>query len=249
MMNPRRTGNTVKPGSSLLWPKVLGLFAIAFAAFFVMFVGYDLLTSLGDSSAAEIAASQQQPIVIDPKISEELAKALVTDQTQNLETIVDPFSDRAGLSGTAAGAAVAAAQASSQSGTSKPSVSTVGGISGSGSGGTTVGAPLVSGTEATRSRYNEWLARITAYGDMPLDPRVFAIEDLLPVGIVDGGNGNQEVMFYSEAAGRTVSFMVGTSFFDGRLSELRPEGVVFSSFDGRQPIRMRSWARALKTSD
>jgi len=82
---------------------------------------------------------------------------------------------------------------------------------------------------------------------MPLDPRIFAIEDLLPVGIVDGGNGNQEVMFYSEAACRTVSFVPGTSFFDGRLSELRPEGVVFTSFDGRQPLRMRSWSRSLKT--
>jgi len=249
MMNPRRTGNGPSVGSSLLWPKVLGLFAVAFALFFLLFVGYDFLTSISDSSAADVAATQQQPIVIDPKIAEDLTKALATDESQNLAAIIDPFSDRAGLSGTTAGAAAIAASTSGTNSASKPAVSSISGISGGGTGGTSTGAPFVSAIDATRSRYNEWLARITAYGDRPLSPRVFSVEDLWPVGIVDGGNGNQEVMFYSEAAGRTVSFMVGTSFYDGRLTELRPEGVVFSSFDGRQPIRMRSWARSLKTSD
>ena len=84
-------------------------------------------------------------------------------------------------------------------------------------------------------------------GEIPLDPRIFAIDDLLPVGIVDGGNGQQEVMFYSEAAQRTVSFPIGTVFYDGWLSELRPEGVVFASGDNYRTARLRSWARALRS--
>jgi len=85
-------------------------------------------------------------------------------------------------------------------------------------------------------------------GDVPIDPRIFAIEDLLPVGIVDGGNGQQEVMFYSEAAGKTLSFPLGTMFFDGWLTELRPEGVVFSSNDDRRMVRLRSWARSIRNA-
>ena len=78
---------------------------------------------------------------------------------------------------------------------------------------------------------------------------MFAIQDLLPVGIVDGGSGGQAIMFMSESVGKTVSFPVGTMFFDGWLSEVRPEGVVFNFNDGRGTVRMQSWARAAKTTD
>jgi len=54
-------------------------------------------------------------------------------------------------------------------------------------------------------------------------------------------------MFFSEAVGKTVSFPVGTLFFDGWLSELRADGVVFSSNDERHTLRMRLWARQLKS--
>ena len=94
-------------------------------------------------------------------------------------------------------------------------------------------------------RYEAWLERSIIAGETNLDPRVFAIEDLTPVGLVDGGSGQQEVMFYSQAAGKTVSFPVGTMFFDGWLTELRTEGVVFSSNDERRIVRLRSWARSL----
>jgi len=83
--------------------------------------------------------------------------------------------------------------------------------------------------------------------DIPLDPLVFAVDDLLPVGLVDGGNGQQEVLFYSEAVARTFSFPIGTRFFDGWLSELRPDGVVFASYGERPTAKLRSWARALRS--
>lgn len=248
-MNPRRTIPVAAPGSAKLWPKVLSVFAGSFLVFFLLFVGWDILTSIGQSAVAEINAGNQQPIVIDPKIADELSKVLVIDQTSNPSDVNDPFFDRARLSGgAAAGTSVTATNAVSSGGQSKPPTTTtvVSGGSNVGFGGPPVN--VQSPIEATRVRYNEWLTRLSAYGDLPLDPRVFAIDDLLPVGIVDGGTGGQEIMFYSEAAGRTVSFGIGTTFFDGRLTELRPEGVVFTSIDGHQQLRMRSWARSLKTS-
>ena len=127
--------------------------------------------------------------------------------------------------------------------------STAGGSAVSGKPGTSgSAAPVVSAVEATKLRYASWVERSRINGDTPLDPRIFAIEDLLPVGIVDGGNGQQEVMFFSEAAGKTVSFPLGTLFFDGWLAELRPEGVVFGSTDDRRTVRMRSWARSFKNA-
>ena len=106
--------------------------------------------------------------------------------------------------------------------------------------------PQVPANEATKQRYEAWLQR-AATGDIPLDPRIFSIEDLMPVGVVDGGNGSQEVLFYSDAAGRTLSFPVGTLFADGWLTELRPEGVVFATGEGAaRTHRLRSWARSLR---
>src|SRR5436190_8208738 len=249
MMNPRRTIAVAAPGSAKLWPKVLSVFAGSFLVFFLLFVGWDILTSIGQSAVAEINVGNQQPIVIDPKIADELSKVLAIDQTSNPSDVNDPFLDRAHLSGSVGTSGVTATNAVSSAGSQKPPTTTT--VVGA-NGGTTVGIgpPIAvqSPIEATRVRYNEWLTRLSAYGDLPLDPRVFAVDDLLPVGIVDGGSGGQEIMFYSEAAARTVSFGIGTTFFDGRLTELRPEGVVFTSIDGHQQLRMRSWARSLKTS-
>jgi hypothetical protein len=78
---------------------------------------------------------------------------------------------------------------------------------------------------------------------------VFAIDDLLPVGIVDGGNGQQEVLFYSEAVARTFSFPVGTRFFDGWLSEITPQGPVFAWDDasGLTFTKLRVWTRNLRS--
>jgi len=100
----------------------------------------------------------------------------------------------------------------------------------------------------TVDRYHDWLAQSAGNPDLKLDPRIFAITDLMPVGIVDGGNGPQEVMFVSESAGKYFSFPVGTMFFDGWLTEIRPEGVVFSFNDGKGTVRMRSWTRSIGKS-
>src|SRR5687767_10304523 len=100
MMNPNKTVtvNTRKPAAPL-WPKVIIMFAGSFLLFFALFFGYDLLTGFTERSLMLSAvADQTAPIVIDPKIADELAKVLVQDATANVVDVSDPFIDRAGLS-------------------------------------------------------------------------------------------------------------------------------------------------------
>lgn len=238
--------------ASRLSLKLAGLFAISFVLFFVLFFAYDLLSSFTESAAMAGQVNEQTtPMVIDPKIESDLAKVLSYDTNSDPEDVKDPFNDRGGLSNTVAASTASGVVQSTPTATGKPGVASV---SGGGSGvagrtGTdTSSAAVASPIEATKQRYDSWMGRSGINGDVPIDPRIFAIEDLLPVGIVDGGNGQQEVMFYSEAAGKTLSFPLGTMFFDGWLTELRPEGVVFSSNDDRRMVRLRSWARSIRNA-
>jgi hypothetical protein len=106
--------------------------------------------------------------------------------------------------------------------------------------------PVVTPSEATKLRYENWLEQARLGVVQEIDPQIFAIEDLMPVGVVSGGDGGQEVMFYSRVAEKTLSFPVGTRFYDGWLTELRPEGVVFSFVDNDRTVRMRSWSRSIQ---
>lgn len=235
------------------------LFALFLIVFLVSFFGlwtYGVAQSYMESRAAEDnVVLQPKPIVIDPRIQNELSKVLAFDSAEMPPDVRDPFNDRTGISGIVPGQAgrTGVIQAGG-TGTTSGSGSTSGSVQyarGSGSGGSSVSGssePELSPTDATKQRYEAWQERARVGVDVELDPRVFSIEDLLPVGIVDGGNGQQEVMFFSQAANRTVSFPVGTLFYDGWLAELRAEGVVFSFNDERRTMRMRSWGRSIRTS-
>jgi len=249
MMNAnRQNSKSADTKSTPMWLRLGGLFVVASVVFFGAFFGYDLLSTFSEKAAARPANDAAPPIVIDPKIETDLAKALAFEEPAVTGDVKDPFFDRGNLSGKLANSTIASAQ---QSAAVTPGASGIGPISGSplglGSkgGNLTGGAPL-SVVENTKQRYEKWIEQ-NAFTGAPLDPRIFSIEDLLPVGIVDGGNGQQEVMFFSEAADKTVSFPLGTLFYDGWLTELRPEGVIFSSSD-RRTIRMRSWARSIKNA-
>jgi hypothetical protein len=233
--------------------KLAGMFALAFAFFFVVLFGYDLLSGFIRSSAANAEVSQAKTsVAVDPKIALDLEKVLTTDPDTDTADVKDPFIDRAGLSGAVA-ASGATLPGQVVAGQRLPVVNAAGVTTGvmangavsSGRSGSGAAQPaVVSAVDATRARYNAWVSSGAAG---TLDPRIFSVEDLLPVGIVDGGTGGQEVMFFSEAVGKTVSFPVGTLFYDGWLSELRTEGVVFSSNDERHTSRMRAWAHSIKS--
>ena len=242
--------------------RLLMLFAATFMIAFLALWAFGVSTSYVESAIAEQAMPPRPAaVVIDPKLRDELSQVMSVDTVAEPVAIKDPFNDRTGIVGLNAaqrsvGGTVTTRGGSAGSTPGSPAVAgrstTV--VPSTGPGGRSSGTSSSFGTseqqipasEATKQRYGAWLSR-AAMGDIPLDPRIFAIDDLLPVGVVDGGNGQQEVMFYSEAAGRTVSFPVGTVFYDGWLTELRPEGVVFASNDERRTVRLRSWARALRS--
>ncbi len=246
MMNPGKQVAAREPVPGRLSLKLTGLFAISFALFFMLFVAYELLTSFADRSATAMQPNEEvRQIVVDPKIAEDLAKVLATDTNAYSQDVRDAFTDRGGLSGrVTSSSTVASSIQSSENAASTQSAGSTKGATGP----LTSNQPALVAVEGTKQRYETWLGSLSLGGDLPLDPRVFAIEDLLPVGIVDGGNGQQEVMFFSQAAEKTVSFPLGTMFYDGWLTELRPEGVVFSSNDERRTVRMRSWARNIKAA-
>lgn len=259
-MVTRDTHLSALPLTDRLSFRLILLFALVF---FTVFFGtwvYDALASFAESRLAEAALSgQPAPIVIDPKLQTELAKVMAFDAIPTEADVRDPFNDRSGLSNVVklSGAPAAAPQRTSvQPGSSQ----TVAGSTGGGSGGMrnypgqSVGGqsggismdPAVS-REATRDRYLQREERIRAGMDGGPEAEVFSIEDLLPVGVVSGGDEKEEVMFYSQTADRTFSFPVGTRFFDGWLTALRPEGVVFSTDDQYRTARMKSWGRSIKS--
>ena len=237
--------------------RLLVLFAVTFLlAFFALWI-YGFSTSYLEAAIAEQTMPQRpQPVVIDSNLRNELTQVMSSDgATAEQAAVKDPFNDRTGIVGLNAAQRAVSGTVTTSGGTgstasgttSGSSTTVVAGSSGSSSGGSSgTSEPQLSASEATKQRYAAWQSRAMT-GDIPLDPRVFSVDDLLPVGIVDGGNGSQEILFYSEAAGRTLSFPVGTMFYDGWLTEVRPEGVVFASNDLRRTVRLRSWARALKS--
>ena len=238
--------------------KLLALFAATFLIAFLALWAYGISTSYLESTLAEAAMPPaKQPVVIDPNLRNELSQVMASsDATAEQAAIKDPFNDRTGIVGlNAVQRAVSGTVTTSggSGGTTADGRSTTviaSRNSGGGSGGSGESsgpaAPISSASEATKQRYAAWLGR-AEMGEIALDPRVFAVDDLLPVGVVDGGSGQQEVLFYSEAAARTFSFPIGTMFYDGWLSELRPEGVVFASSDNSRMVRLRSWARSLRS--
>jgi len=256
------TVTTVQPRLRLtdrLSFRLLVLFLGVFLFVFLALAAWSISWSFAESALAEAgAASRPQPIVIDPKLRDELAAVMSLDTVAEPVSIKDPFADRTGIVGLSnAQRAVSGVVTTTGGSPASGTLASSPGASPGRSGGTTVVPDrsvvpggrttenLVPPSEATKQRYEVWLQR-AATGDIPLDPMIFAIDDLLPVGVVDGGNGSQEVMFYSEAAGKTISFPVGTMFNDGWIAELRPEGVVFGTGTENKQYRLRSWARSLR---
>ena len=237
----------------------LGVFLLTFLALWA----WSISMSFVEGQLAQAAAqARPQPVVIDPKLRDELASVMSLTTAPEVVAVKDPFADRTGIvslsnaqravggvvmttGGSGGGSSSSVASNTGSGGTGLRSNTSV--VPGPSIGSGVATAPESSPSEATKARYNQWLEQVGVTGDVPLDPRIFSIEDLMPVGVVDGGDGRQEVLFYSDAAGRTFSFPVGTYFNDGLLAELRPEGVVFATGDDTRRVhRLRSWARSLR---
>ena len=246
------TNNAPSAGVPLkyrFWVRASALFVGTFLAVFMLFFVYDLFASIGESRALDTdPAAQAPPVVIDPRIETDLAKVLAFDVVDNAVDIRDPFIDRARLSNTV-GAAGTVQQASA--GTAGTSGTTATALNSSTGGVTrTITGTAGPATEnvvipTSKDRYTIWEDRVRSGYDAGPVSVAFTVDDLVPVGYASGGSGQEEVMFYSMSLCRTFSFPVGTRFFDGWLSSLSQQEVVFS-LDDRSRILTKSYSTPTK---
>jgi hypothetical protein len=248
------TVNSQAPYKYRLGIMLTGLFLAGFLAVVLVGLVLDLFASLREGQQAnEELAVQQTVVVIDPKLAGELAKAKNFENTQNLADLRDPFQDRAGLSQTEAGRAAVAQNNRAGTGTTPaPAGKTVavippkGTTPGPGTGRQTNVAPeTVIVKEDTSVRLARRDEDIRNGKEVRPINEYLAIEDLLPVGSVSGGSGQDEIMLYSQAADQTFSFALGTPFYDGWLTGLKPEGPVFI-FPGSSQTMTKSWVRSIQ---
>jgi hypothetical protein len=208
-------------------------FALLFLGTFlaVFFIGavYDVFSQFRESSTAEATlAAQPEPIVIDPKLQADLAKVMAFDTIPSETAVSDPFVDRSGISGSISTTGGTPSTQASIKGTTG-SATTAGMLTKGGSTPTIAGSVsnLSPASENTKMRYDAWQkANLNADG-MP-NPRIFAVEDLVPVGIVSGGRGTDEVMLLSLSLCRTFSFPAGTEFYDAYLTNVSRDFVIFN---------------------
>lgn len=209
--------------------KLLLLFLGTFLIVFFVGAVYDVFSQFRDKSNAEATmAAQPAPTAIDPKLESELSKVMSFDPEPNDVAVTDPFVDRTGISNSAMANAsrIVATQASAGGTGTSTAVTTVGRITGGQltTGGT---AALSPASESTKQRYDSWNTNRLYAQEIP-PPGIFSVEDLVPVGIVSGGRGADEVMLLSLSLCQTFSYPVGTEFYDGVLAGMTREAVMFN---------------------
>ncbi len=248
--------------------KLALLFGVTFLAALLTMLIYSAFIWSMENRALEMNLPAQPAVGdIDPKIEGDLAKVMVFEEQPDDLVIRDPFNDRGGLSAFTKNAGFTGSTSSpsrvasnGQTGAAPGTAAVLPGSSASNSGGGTsstgggAGATVGNSGATTPAPRPDTKARLEAayskpgYGQFG-EPAstLFSIDDLIPVGVVDGGNGAEEVMFYSIAADRTLSFAVGTRFYDAWLRDIRPDGVVFGFDDKYFSTRLKSWGRSIKT--
>jgi hypothetical protein len=234
-------------------------FGIAFLVVFLSGWAYEGLASMVEDQSSE-ATSPLQPAIAeaDSKIEKELAKVLAFDTIPNPAEIKDPFSDKSGISSNVK--TPANAGAASNSAPQQTSAAQVNAAGRAATGSSVLTIPLqnnpgmnTTGTsvnnsaspEATNARIQARQERIRLGQDGGPESAVLAVDDLLPVGIVSGGDDATEVMFYSQSLMKTLSFPVGTRFYDGWLVDWRQEGVGFAYTGQNNAVFLKMWSRSV----
>jgi hypothetical protein len=255
--------------------KLSVLFAAAFLTVFLGALAYNTFAAPGleEYGSDESPSSTTAVMPIEPKIESDLAKVLAFEPIPNPPEIKDPFSDKGGISSNAKTAQGNFAQANLPTVSLPSPVKNSGGGNGDGASDRRIIIPgrealaanspqqnfqLVSGDkqekpinslaspEATKERIRLREERLRAGQDGGPPSSVFSVDDLLPVGIVSGGNEQLEVIVYSQAMAQTYSFPIGTRFLDGWLVEWKPEGVGFAHANENGAVYLKTWARSVK---
>lgn len=229
--------SSTKAASGKIGLKTAAIFVAGFVVFLILLFAWDLLMS--PSPAAQDAGATVDVSSIDPKLEGELRKAIDFEGFNVPSDVKNPFSDNAGLAeaANAAGATTPGTTPGAQPGTTP-------GASGTKPGETKAPDPVAE----TKERYEERQRKLRMGLAVGPESEVFAIDDLMPVGAVSGGSGRQEVMFFSRALNRTVSFPLGARVFDGWIAEVRSQGVMFV-IDGKvKSSRIKLWESSIKQS-
>lgn len=246
--------------------KVTALLLGTFVFVFLILLAYSLFVSTVEQKLAESNLPAQAVVEdIDPKIEQNLSSVVESSESDEEKRPVakDPFLDRGGISGLVKGSggsfsplnrfssgrnpassSVASAGSTPRKSTGKSNTEINRSSISSSSNGR---APVKPKELSTKDRLQIWEQR-ARFGDMSApSPTIFAITDLIPVGVVDGGSGEKEVIFFSESANKTFSFPVGTRFYDGWLVNILDEGVVFSDGGKMRPVTiLKSWGRGVR---
>ncbi len=261
---------TTSPKTSLKDRLSLKLIVLFCCSFFIAFLTLWIFDVFASALEYRVAVTNLPPqptfAAIDPNLEKELTKVMEFDSIPDAVEISDPFSDKMNLSSikVTQSAATSLQQASiipvSTGGggrelTIVPSLKSSGAKDAQQRNNGTGNTPNSSTAPGTTTRMTEdTLTRIIRRNDrarmglnVGLESTVFAIEDLLPVGVVSGGGKKEEIMFFSQSLQRTLSFTVGTKFFDGWLVAFKPEGILFTSDDENQTVRLIPWERSINS--
>ena len=240
-MQTVRSVNTTSTVRERLGLTLALLFVGSFVGVLLVIVIWSLFSNLVDSRKAESEADVQQPaFTIDPKIQSDLAKAMSFDAIPASIDVQNPFIDRAGIgsnltvtsttanvAASSSNAAAAPANAATNRTTVVPGLRSIGSNA------------VVPEVDNTKGRYEDWLSRQRAGYLAGPESETLGIDDLIPVGYADGGDRGIEVLLFSLSLCKTFSYPIGTQFYNGTLTEIKPSEVVFAVPNG---IRRKSYA-------
>lgn len=221
---------STKSASDSLRLKLGALFILVFGGLVIGLFAWDIFSAM--SAGSEQVVRPEEVTVIDPKLEADLKKVLEFTGLPTDVDMRDPFKDRADLSG------VMERITQSNGGAAAPPSGTAG------AGTTADGKPPAppDPVAETKARFEKRVERIRLGLNAGPEAEVFAVDDLLPVGVVGGGSTSQEVLVFSRALKKTLSFPVGTRLFDGWIGEVRSEGVTFV-IDGKvRTSRVKLWS-------
>jgi len=242
-MQTVQTFKTRSTARERLGLKLALLFIGTFLGIFLIIVIWALFSNLVESRRTADESEVATPaFAIDPKIQTDLAKAMSLEAIPASTDVQNPFIDRAGI-GTNITVTPATANASlnntaANPGTaaSNPPANRTIVVPGSRTVGSNMIGPEVDNTKA---RYDDWLNRQRSGYLAGPESETLGIDDLVPVGYASGGDRGSEVILFSISLCKTFSYPVGTQFYNGTLSEIKPTEVVFAVPNG---IRRKSYA-------
>jgi hypothetical protein len=175
----------------------------------------------------------------DPKLESDLVAALEFDEVPEVERVTDPFVDRQGL----AREVVAQGPSSNPQNVGANSMPLPQQTAGAAVGSEEKPDPI----EETKARWTKRMEDLRLGRAVPPESEIFDVVDLYPLAFAKGGRGPDEIIFFSMALGRNVSFSVGSRLHNGTISAVSEAGVRFLVNGNPRSAITRGWGRPATT--